>query len=75
MKKIKEIDRKIKLIKHETNQGYGASILTGLEHATGDITVTMDSDGQHNPEEISDLIEPIINRQADMVIEFHKKFK
>ena len=68
MKKIKEIKREIKLIQHETNQGYGASILTGFEYVTGDIIITMDSDGQHNPEEISDLIEPIINRRADIVI-------
>ena len=30
--------------------------------------VTKDSDGQHNPEEIPALIEPIINDQADFVV-------
>ena len=48
--------------------GYDAALLTGFKHATGDIIVTMDSDGQHNPEEITDLIKPIINNNADFVI-------
>ncbi|MFX0036720.1 MAG: glycosyltransferase family 2 protein, partial [Candidatus Hermodarchaeota archaeon] len=53
IKKVQEINnRAIKIIKHEKNQGYGAAILTGFEHAIGDILITLDSDGQHNPEEI-----------------------
>ena len=69
VKRIKEItNREIKIIHHEKNQGYGAALLTGFKHATGDIIVTMDSDGQHNPEEIPYLIKLIINNQADIVI-------
>ncbi len=69
VKKIKEIkDKSIKIIQHEKNQGYGAALISGLKHATGDIIVTMDSDGQHNPEEIPNLIKPIIDKQADLVV-------
>lgn len=69
VERIKEItNRKIKLIRHEKNQGYGAALLTGFKHATGDIIITMDSDGQHNPEEIPYLAKPIINNQADLVV-------
>ena len=63
-----EVNRDIKVYKHETNKGYGAALLTGIKHATGDIIVTMDSDGQHDPKEIERLIKPIINHQADIVI-------
>ena len=67
--KVKVIkNRYIKVVKHKSNKGYGAAILTGIKSATGDIIVTMDSDGQHCPEEIQKLIKPIINKQADMVI-------
>ncbi|KKK47851.1 hypothetical protein LCGC14_3151030, partial [marine sediment metagenome] len=46
VKKVREIsNREIKIIKHEKNQGYGAALLSGFKHATGDIIVTMDSDG------------------------------
>ncbi len=69
VERIKELEnREIRIIQHEKNRGYGASILTGFENAVGDIIVTMDSDGQHNPEEISKLIRPIINNQADFVV-------
>lgn len=69
VKKVQEItNREIKIIKHEKNQGYGAALLSGFKHATGDIIVTMDSDGQHNPEEIPALVKPIINEKADFVV-------
>jgi len=61
-------NREIKIIKHEKNRGYGAAILTGFKEAKGNIIITMDSDGQHNPEEIPKLILPIINKQADIVV-------
>ena len=69
VRKIKEVkNRVIKVIRHEKNQGYGAAILSGFKHVKGDIIVTMDSDGQHNPEEITELIKPIIYDQADIVV-------
>jgi len=69
VKKVREIsNREIKIIKHEKNQGYGAALLSGFKHATGDIIVTMDSDGQHNPEEIPKLVKSIINNKADFVV-------
>jgi glycosyltransferase involved in cell wall biosynthesis len=37
--------------------GNGASIKTGARNANGDITVFMDADGQHNPDDISILLE------------------
>ncbi|GAG97630.1 unnamed protein product, partial [marine sediment metagenome] len=63
-----ESDKSIKLIKLDENQGYGNAILTGVKNASGDIIITMDSDGQHNPNEICRLIEPILNDKADICI-------
>lgn len=69
IKKVKEINnRKIKIIQHNKNRGYGAAILSGFEHSIGKVIVTIDSDGQHNPEEIPALIAPIINNHADIVV-------
>ena len=57
-----------KVIKHHTNKGKGAALKTGfMAVKESDIIVTMDSDGQHNPEEIPKLITPIINGEADIV--------
>ncbi|MFX1392257.1 MAG: glycosyltransferase family 2 protein [Promethearchaeota archaeon] len=69
IEEILKIKRKnIKLIRHKKNQGYGASILDGIKRAKGDIIITIDSDGQHNPEEIPVLIEPLLNNESDIVI-------
>ncbi len=69
VERINEIeDRNIKLIKHFKNRGYGAALLTGIKQAKGDIIITLDSDGQHNPEEIPKLIKPIIKNKADIVV-------
>ncbi len=61
-------NKSIKLIRHKENQGYGNALLTGINNASGDIIITMDSDGQHNPNEIYRLIEPILNDKADICI-------
>ena len=59
------------VIKHETRQGAGAATKTAFETAKrshADILVTLDGDGQHNPDEIPQLLAPILNKEADLVI-------
>lgn len=59
------------VVRHSTNMGYGAAIRTLIEtaYAQGaDILVTIDGDGQHNPADISSIVEPILQGQADIVI-------
>jgi len=59
------------VIKHIINRGAGAATKTGLEWAKSnffDIVVTFDADGQHNPEDIQKIIEPILKGKADIVI-------
>ena len=69
VEKVQEIKNKnIKIIRHKINKGYGAAILTGIKHATGDVIITIDSDGQHNPEEIPTLIQPILDNLSDIVV-------
>jgi len=49
-------DDRIRLIKHETNRGYGAALRTGFDNARLEWLFFMDSDGQFVPAEIADLI-------------------
>ena len=52
------------------NRGQGAALRTGyrLALATGaKIVVTMDADGQHQPSELSRLVQPIADGEADVV--------
>ncbi|MGZ8189365.1 MAG: glycosyltransferase family 2 protein, partial [Methylosarcina sp.] len=46
-----------RVISHPYSQGNGAAIKTGARHAAGDLLVFMDSDGQHNPEDIPALLD------------------
>jgi len=66
---IKELGREdLLILQHQTNLGYGAALMTGFEFASGDLIVTMDSDGQHKPEELEELVTPVLKEKADIVI-------
>jgi glycosyltransferase involved in cell wall biosynthesis len=59
------------VVRHKTNIGYGASIKSLFERAielNADILVTLDADGQHNPQEIPEVVRPITQNKADVVI-------
>ena len=58
----------IKILKHKKNKGYGGACLTGIKHSKGRIIVTMDSDGQHRPEDIYSIVKPILDGVADITI-------
>lgn len=58
----------VEIVRHEINMGYGAALKSGFSKAKGDIIVTLDADGQHNPIEIPSLINPILQGKADLVI-------
>lgn len=69
----KEIAKRLgaDVICHEKNLGYGAAIktlFTTARELNADILVTLDGDGQHNPEEIPKLVEPILQNKADIVL-------
>ena len=52
----------IEVVTHETNRGYGAALISAFQHALCsdcDVLVTMDCDGQHQPERIPVLLEAI----------------
>lgn len=59
--------RGIKVINHPYNIGNGAAIKSGFREARGDVIVTMDADGQHNPNDIARLIAEIF-KGYDMVV-------
>jgi glycosyltransferase involved in cell wall biosynthesis len=59
------------VIKHSKNLGYGAairSIFNKAKEYNNDALVTFDADGQHNVNDISGVVDPILNNKADVVI-------
>jgi len=55
-----------KVLTHDQNRGYGASLSTALTKTDADIVVFMDADGQQNPGDITRLLEH--TDQHDMVV-------
>ena len=59
------------IFSHKKNQGYDKSIEDGFALAAkkgATIILTFDGDGQHNPEDIPKVIEPISTGKADVVV-------
>lgn len=66
----------LRIIQHKQTSGQSASVATGIEHATGEVIVTMDGDGQNNPADIPKMVAALLNStntNLRMVAGFRKK--
>lgn len=55
------------LILHDKNQGKGAAVRTGLQHAQGDVILIQDADLEYSPRDYPMLLQPIEDGIADVV--------
>jgi dolichol-phosphate mannosyltransferase len=61
-------DPRVKVLKHQVNQGVGGAVMTGYKAAIADgmdIMVKVDGDGQMDPRLIPHIVAPIVNGTAD----------
>ena len=68
-RKIKDL-KGIVALRHQINRGKGAAIKTGIECAKilkADVVVTLDGDGQHNPQEIHKMLK-LLQEDYDVVL-------
>lgn len=71
--KLANSDKRIKVIDHEENRGYGAAVKSGLYGSKYPWIAFTDADGQFDLAEIDNFITTQKKTQADMVIGFYKK--
>ena len=64
---LAQSEPRIKLIRHEVNQGKGAALRTGIAHATSAIVIIQDADLEYDPGEYYNLLLPILSNKADVV--------
>lgn len=61
-------DGRVVLISHEVNQGVGGAIATGYKWARDrgvDVAVVMAGDGQMAPEDLPNLLDPVVSGEVD----------
>jgi glycosyltransferase involved in cell wall biosynthesis len=58
----------VRLFSLKQHLGKGYVLRAGFAKAKGDIIVTIDSDGSHRPEELAEVLAPVLQDKADMVI-------
>ncbi|MEP4077619.1 glycosyltransferase family 2 protein [Haloferula sp.] len=54
-------------LNHEINQGKGAAVRSGMKAAKGDILIVQDADLEYDPEEIKDVMAPILKGDCKVV--------
>lgn len=58
---------RVKLLRHEKNQGKGAALRTGFRQATSSIVIVQDADLEYSPAEYYLVLAPILSGKADVV--------
>tara|TARA_B100000886_G_scaffold330941_1_gene281931 strand:+ start:2263 stop:3021 length:759 start_codon:yes stop_codon:yes gene_type:complete len=56
------------LISYQQNKGKGYALREGFKKCTGDIILIQDADLEYDPEDYKILIDPFINKNADLVL-------
>jgi glycosyltransferase involved in cell wall biosynthesis len=65
--KLTSEDTRVRLIRHEKNQGKGAALRTGFQHASAPIVIVQDADFEYDPAEYYRVLAPILAGKADVV--------
>ncbi|HSB02552.1 MAG TPA: glycosyltransferase family 2 protein [Anaerolineales bacterium] len=56
------------VLHHKVNRGYGGALKTGISQVTTPFLVTMDGDGQHNPDDAETIFQFALESDADLVV-------
>ena len=74
MRLLAQADRRVRVLSLARNFGKEAALQAGLEHAEGELVITMDTDLQHPPELIPQLLEKA-KGAVDLVITVRREYQ
>jgi len=66
LQSIADADPRVTFLQLSRNFGHQAALTAGIDHATGDIVISMDGDGQHPPEMLPQMID-LVRQGYDIV--------
>ena len=64
------------VVSHKVNQGYDKALLSGFKKADEDgcrVVITLDADGQHLPETLPEMVNPLLDNKADIALAIRPK--
>ncbi len=64
---LPQADARVRIFRHEKNQGKGAALRTGFAQATAPVIIVQDADLEYDPQEYPTVIRPILTGRADVV--------
>ncbi|MFO0888086.1 MAG: glycosyltransferase family 2 protein [Isosphaeraceae bacterium] len=67
LRELAATETDLAVVFHEVNQGKGAALRTGFQHATGDVVIVQDADLEYDPDQYPELLQPIVEGKADVV--------
>jgi len=62
-----ESEPDVVVVFRERNQGKGAAVRTGLQHASGDVVMVQDADLEYDPRDYPALLQPIVEGRSQVV--------
>ena len=67
LQQLRGNDKRLQLLRHQSNRGKGAALRTGLSRATAPVVIVQDADFEYSPSEYYLVLGPILNGKADVV--------
>ena len=58
----------IVVLSHDRNRGYGSALKTAIRNSKGRVIAWFDADGQHRPDDLAKVVQPVLKDQLDAVI-------
>lgn len=64
---LSRMDSRVRFTRHAVNRGKTEALKTGFAMTTGSVVIVQDADLEYDPDEIPEVLQPILDGQADVV--------